>query len=61
RVFERFFRLQPHERGAGVGLNLVRDIVRLHRGAVEATDAPGGGACFRVSLPLAAGMPRGER
>ncbi|ALN59663.1 sensor histidine kinase [Lysobacter enzymogenes] len=59
-VFERFFRLQPHERGAGVGLNLVRDIVRLHRGAVEATDAQGGGACFRVALPLAAARGKGE-
>lgn len=53
RIFEPFFRLHSQGRGTGLGLNLVHDIVRLHRGAVSVGDEPGGGACFRIALPLA--------
>jgi signal transduction histidine kinase len=51
RVFEPFHRLQPQTRGAGLGLNLVREIIHLHRGEVSVTERIGHGACFRISLP----------
>ncbi len=55
-LFERFFRgdahTTGHEGGAGLGLAIVRDIVRLHGGSVRYEDAPGGGSRFIVSLPL---------
>lgn len=54
KIFEPFYRLRPSDRGTGLGLHLVREIVDLHHGAVEVTDAPGGGASFRLRLPLAA-------
>lgn len=51
QVFEPFYRLHPLDRGAGLGLNLVREIVQLHRGQIAILDGPNGqGACFRVSL-----------
>ncbi|CUI08968.1 hybrid sensor histidine kinase/response regulator [Massilia antarctica] len=44
------------EGGLGVGLNVVRMIVELHDGkVVGASDGPGRGSVFTVSLPLLAG------
>lgn len=40
--------------GSGLGLNIVREFVELHRGTVVVVDAPGGGAIFQVELPLRA-------
>ena len=51
QIFEPFYRLTPLDRGAGLGLNMVREIVQLHGGHVSVTDAPDGGACFRMTLP----------
>ncbi|NEV64798.1 chemotaxis protein CheB [Thiorhodococcus minor] len=56
-VFDIFDKAPSHpERtnaGLGLGLTLVRQIVDMHKGEVEAaSDGPGKGACFSVSLPL---------
>jgi two-component system OmpR family sensor kinase len=51
RIFEPFHRLQPHEHGAGLGLNLVKEIMQRHGGHVVVTDNPQGGACFRLCFP----------
>ncbi len=51
RIFEPFYRVQPLNRGAGLGLNLVREIVHLHEGRVAVLDNQHGGACFRITLP----------
>jgi signal transduction histidine kinase len=53
RVFEPFQRLQRRGRGIGLGLNLVRDIMRLHGGEVVVRDTPSGGACLRMIFPKA--------
>ncbi len=56
-VFERFFRgadaKVKETRGAGIGLALVQHAARAHGGRVEIADTPGGGATFRIALPLA--------
>jgi signal transduction histidine kinase len=52
KIFEPFHRMQPASRGAGLGLNLVREIVRLHNGHVAVLDGIGGGARVRIRLPL---------
>ena len=56
RLFERFHRIRDarartHE-GAGIGLALVQELVRLHNGAVRVESALGKGTCFTVTLPL---------
>ena len=59
RVFDLFVQAeQPPDRsegGLGIGLTLVRELVELHGGSVEASSAgPGQGSEFVVRLPLAA-------
>ncbi|MGB7449399.1 MAG: HAMP domain-containing sensor histidine kinase [Ornithinimicrobium sp.] len=56
RVFERFYRAdagRSRERGGtGLGLAIVATIVARHSGTVRHHPTPGGGATFRVDLPL---------
>lgn len=51
RIFEPFYRLHPQDHGAGLGLNLVRDLMQLHGGKVEVLDGNPAGACFRMIFP----------
>ncbi|MFC4016148.1 ATP-binding protein [Nonomuraea purpurea] len=55
RIFGRFVRgagrTGAHD-GAGLGLAIVKSIAEAHGGNVKVTEAPGGGACFVMSLPL---------
>ena len=56
-VFERFYRAdQARTRkagGTGLGLAIVAALVAAHGGAVWVESRPGGGATFRIALPLA--------
>ncbi|MFC5818377.1 ATP-binding protein [Nonomuraea sp. NPDC050478] len=55
RIFRRFMRAGErsgtHE-GAGLGLAIVRSIAEAHGGTVQVEDAPGGGACFVMTIPM---------
>ena len=54
RIFERFRRTDPARSGggAGLGLAIAASIVEAHAGSIDATNREGGGARFRVELPL---------
>ncbi|MEZ2328092.1 sensor histidine kinase [Mesorhizobium sp. RCC_202] len=52
-VFQPFYRLQPQSRGAGLGLNLARQIAELHGGTVRILDGSWRGAHVRMELPVA--------
>jgi two-component system OmpR family sensor kinase len=57
KIFQRFWRADTSRAretgGSGLGLAIVSSIVAAHNGTVEVVDTEGGGATFRVSLPLA--------
>jgi len=57
RVFERFYRAdQARDRrtgGTGLGLAIVQALVAAHGGTVGVNTAPGEGATFWITLPLA--------
>jgi signal transduction histidine kinase len=57
RVFDPFYRGPARERndtpGAGLGLSLVRHVVRAHGGDVRVESREGGGAAIVVELPAA--------
>ncbi|HVX65743.1 MAG TPA: ATP-binding protein, partial [Bryobacteraceae bacterium] len=54
RIFEKFYRRNVKGvRGVGLGLPICRAIVEAHRGTIEAFNREGGGAVFRVRLPMA--------
>lgn len=59
KVFGRFFRSDQNQmyQGTGIGLSLTKAIIDLHGGDIVAQEAPEGGACFRVILPLAPPPP----
>jgi signal transduction histidine kinase len=50
-IFEPFFTSKAE--GMGMGLSIARTIVEAHNGRIWAENQIGGGAVFRVSLPLA--------
>jgi two-component system OmpR family sensor kinase len=56
KIFERFWRADSSRQratgGSGLGLAIVAAIVGSHNGEVEVVETPGGGATFRVKLPL---------
>jgi two-component system sensor histidine kinase GlrK len=55
-IFEAFYRGSARQRGrlegTGIGLSVVAECVQAHRGRIEILDAEGGGALFRVTLPV---------
>ncbi|MFD4259807.1 ATP-binding protein [Streptomyces sp. NPDC058534] len=53
RVFTRFWRGSKRG-GTGLGLYIVKGIVEAHGGTITVGRAPGGGAEFRFTLPVAA-------
>jgi two-component system sensor histidine kinase KdpD len=58
RVFERFHRgAHASVRGVGLGLPIARAIAQVHGGRLVAANRPGGGALFRLTLPVGAQPP----
>ncbi|MFT4235919.1 MAG: HAMP domain-containing sensor histidine kinase [Microbacterium sp.] len=57
KIFQRFWRADTSRAretgGSGLGLAIVASIVDSMHGSVTVGDTPGGGATFRISLPLA--------
>jgi two-component system, OmpR family, sensor kinase len=56
KIFQRFWRADSSRNrdtgGSGLGLAIVESIVASHKGGVDVVETPGGGATFRVRLPL---------
>jgi two-component system, OmpR family, sensor histidine kinase VicK len=53
RLFDRFYRGTEHGAGFGLGLAIVREVVRALGGTIELDSPPGGGTIVRITLALA--------
>jgi PAS domain S-box-containing protein len=55
RIFEKFYRVDPHQtggvNGTGLGLYVCRELVERMDGRITATSIPGRGSTFVVELP----------
>jgi two-component system OmpR family sensor kinase len=56
RAFDRFWR-SGNAAGAGLGLAIVRDLVRAHGGEVSLQSTPGAGTVVRCRFLAAEGGP----
>jgi signal transduction histidine kinase len=60
RIFEKFYRvgdpLVHNTKGSGLGLSLVRHIVKAHGGDVSVDSTPGEGSKFTITLPVETGQ-----
>lgn len=52
RIFDPFFTTKPMGQGIGLGLDIVRRLVRHNDGAIDFDSSPGRTE-FRVKLPIA--------
>ena len=52
-IFDRFYQVDhPHNSGSGIGLNIVKDFVKLHEGTIEVYDNIPSGSLFIIHLPI---------
>jgi signal transduction histidine kinase len=55
RIFEKFYRLDPHQtrgvNGTGLGLYVCRELVERMDGRISVSSVPGRGSTFLVELP----------
>ncbi|MEN0036777.1 MAG: ATP-binding protein, partial [Cellvibrio sp.] len=56
RVFERFHRIENSKgrtyEGTGIGLAMIQELVKLHKGKIGVTSEPGEGSTFYVEIPF---------
>lgn len=59
KIFDLFFEVPMHNnvqknynKGTGIGLSIVKNIVKLHKGDIEVTNKETQGVIFKVTLPL---------
>lgn len=56
RVFERFHRIENSKgrtyEGTGIGLAMIQELVKLHKGKIGVTSEPGKGSTFYVEIPF---------
>lgn len=56
RVFDRFYKADPsrneYKQGSGLGLSIVKEIIRSHGGHISVESEPGNGCTFTFSIPM---------
>ena len=54
KIWERLYRVDKSRStpGLGIGLSVVKAIIKVHQGTIQVTSTLGEGSCFTVTLPL---------
>ncbi len=62
RIFDPFFTTKAVGSGTGLGLSVCKGMIEAHGGKLTLEATPGGGATFRITLPVEVGigLPAGE-
>jgi len=54
RIFDRFYHLEKHEDdlfgGVGLGLAIIRQVIKQHQGQLDVASEPGKGSTFTMTL-----------
>ncbi len=52
RIFDPYFTTKDKTKGSGLGLSVVRGIVKTHKGGIRVSSTPGQGTTFDIFLPV---------
>ena len=54
RIFEQFYRIEQKESisGTGLGLTVVKEIIKAHHGSISVISEIGKGSRFTITIPL---------
>lgn len=56
RLFEKYFSTKTEGPKSGIGLHMIKNIVKDHKGSIRVQSAPGEGAAFFILFPIAETM-----
>ena len=51
-IFNRFYKVNPHDAGTGIGLALTSALVKVHSGEISVESSEESGTVFRILLPV---------
>lgn len=57
RIFEPFFTTKEVGSGTGLGLSVIHDVLKAHKGRIKVKSKPGSGSTFTVFLPVTSELP----
>ncbi|WP_158655257.1 response regulator [Flavivirga eckloniae] len=52
KIFERFYQVDNYQPGSGIGLALVKELVKLHKGTIQVESKPNEWIAFKVGLSV---------
>jgi signal transduction histidine kinase len=52
KIFDPFFTTKPVGKGTGLGLNVVYNIIKKHKGEIQVESTLGKGTTFTITLPI---------